>query len=138
MLYVILGECSMSFLAKALRASAAKALLPSVHPPCNNSFLSARQEISLNKKIALFATIFVANYLINTPAVAVNLGFSSTWTNAATPQLQAAKKKNKEGKGAGKIKFDKGSGETTKERDRRLTRECKGRPNAGACLGYAN
>ena len=29
------------------------------------------------------------------------------------------------------------SEETTAQRDRRLTRECKGRPNAGACLGYA-
>lgn len=29
------------------------------------------------------------------------------------------------------------SEETTSERDRRLTRECRGRPNAGACLGYA-
>lgn len=28
-------------------------------------------------------------------------------------------------------------GETQRERDRRLKRECKGRPNAGACLGYA-
>jgi hypothetical protein len=33
---------------------------------------------------------------------------------------------------------DSGSGETTAQRDRRLTRECKGRPNAGACLGYAH
>lgn len=24
------------------------------------------------------------------------------------------------------------------ERDKRLKRECKGRPNAGACLGYAS
>ncbi|WP_425333217.1 hypothetical protein [Acidovorax temperans] len=29
------------------------------------------------------------------------------------------------------------SEETSAQRDRRLTRECKGRPNAGACLGYA-
>ncbi len=29
------------------------------------------------------------------------------------------------------------SEESTAERDRRLYRECKGRPNAGACLGYA-
>lgn len=35
-----------------------------------------------------------------------------------------------------KVKFDKGSGETSKERDRRLERECRGRPNAGACLGF--
>jgi len=28
------------------------------------------------------------------------------------------------------------SGETTAERERRLYRECRGMPNAGACLGY--
>lgn len=27
--------------------------------------------------------------------------------------------------------------ETVAQRDKRLTRECRGRPNAGACLGYA-
>jgi hypothetical protein len=37
-----------------------------------------------------------------------------------------------------KPKLDKGYGETTKERDRRLLRECKGRPNAGACEGFAS
>lgn len=31
-----------------------------------------------------------------------------------------------------------GSAETTAERNRRLARECKGRPNAGACLGFAS
>lgn len=36
-----------------------------------------------------------------------------------------------------KPRFDAGSGETRAERDRRLTRECRGRPNAGACEGYA-
>lgn len=30
-----------------------------------------------------------------------------------------------------------GSAESAAERDRRLRRECRGRPNAGACLGYA-
>lgn len=29
-------------------------------------------------------------------------------------------------------------GESAAERDRRLLRECKGLPNAGACLGYAS
>ncbi|WP_294257726.1 hypothetical protein [uncultured Comamonas sp.] len=29
------------------------------------------------------------------------------------------------------------SEETTAERDRRLYRECQGRPNSGACAGYA-
>ncbi len=35
-------------------------------------------------------------------------------------------------------KPDKGQGETVPERERRLLRECKGRPNAGACEGYAS
>lgn len=30
------------------------------------------------------------------------------------------------------------SQESTKERERRLLRECKGRPNAGACSGYTS
>ena len=41
-------------------------------------------------------------------------------------------------KHATKLIFDPGSGETRAERERRLTRECRGRPNAGACLGYAS
>jgi len=31
-----------------------------------------------------------------------------------------------------------GSGETAAERSARLKRECKGRPNAGACTGYTH
>ncbi len=34
-----------------------------------------------------------------------------------------------------KIK-NQSSEETPAQRDKRLRRECKGRPNAGACLGY--
>jgi len=30
-----------------------------------------------------------------------------------------------------------GRGETRTQREKRLLRECRGRPNAGACLGYA-
>lgn len=46
---------------------------------------------------------------------------------------QVAKKHN-----AKKVKPSQNhSGETTAERERRLTRECRGMPNAGACLGYA-
>lgn len=30
------------------------------------------------------------------------------------------------------------SGEAVSTRERRLRRECKGRPNSGACAGYAN
>jgi uncharacterized membrane protein len=34
--------------------------------------------------------------------------------------------------------FYDSTGETKPERERRLLRECKGRPNAGACSGYAS
>ena len=46
----------------------------------------------------------------------------------ATPAVKKAKRP----------KPDKGKGETIPERDRRLLRECRGRPNAGACEGYAS
>ncbi len=42
-------------------------------------------------------------------------------------------------KPAGSVKFHKApSEESPAARARRLTRECKGRPNAGMCLGYAS
>ncbi|QDL38309.1 hypothetical protein [Rhodoferax sediminis] len=52
-------------------------------------------------------------------------------SGAQTTHASKAKK-------AGRIRFEKGSGETRAERDRRLQRECKGMPNAGACLGYGS
>lgn len=49
---------------------------------------------------------------------------------------QAATQPNKK-KGSLKIKHQRSpSEETSAERDRRLGKECKGAPNAGACLGY--
>ncbi len=40
---------------------------------------------------------------------------------------------------ASKTRYIKsGSEETRAERERRLKRECKGRPNAGMCLGFAS
>ena len=57
------------------------------------------------------------------------------------PTKTATKKKTKKAKAAstqaaGKAKFIPGSQETKKERSARLTRECKGEVNAGACTGY--
>lgn len=37
---------------------------------------------------------------------------------------------------ARKPPVDKGPAETRAERDKRLQRECRGKPNAGACEGY--
>lgn len=36
------------------------------------------------------------------------------------------------------VKFERTTDEQRRLEDRRMRRECKGRPNAGACLGYAS
>lgn len=54
--------------------------------------------------------------------------------NAGQRKHKAVKKQS------GKVKIQNtrsSSEETTAERDRRLYRECQGRPNSGACAGYA-
>ena len=53
--------------------------------------------------------------------------------NATEAAASAPAKK----KGSDKVKHQRSpSEESAAERDRRLYRECKGLPNAGACLGY--
>lgn len=65
----------------------------------------------------------------------------------AAPAAQAATAKKETAASAAPQKAKKSSlkiknhrsrsEETAQERDKRLTRECKGAPNAGGCLGYA-
>ena len=52
------------------------------------------------------------------------------------PKKKAKKPKTESGEKGSKAKFIPGSQETKKERSARLTRECKGEVNAGACTGY--
>ena len=55
------------------------------------------------------------------------------------PAKSKAKKTKTKAKSAGsKVKFISGSEETPAQRSARLTRECKGGVNAGACAGYTN
>ena len=56
-------------------------------------------------------------------------------TLMGTSPAFAAKKKAKSHRVA-KARQDNGSAEGTKDRERRLLRECRGRPNAGACEGF--
>jgi hypothetical protein len=59
---------------------------------------------------------------------------------ATVPGQGSAQKKKKAKTRTGKTPSaaqQGASGESTAQRDARLKRECKGRPNAGACLGYA-
>ena len=67
-----------------------------------------------------------------TPSAAVE-----TFTATTGAQKPAKGQKPKAAK-APKPATDKGSAEGKAERDKRLLRECRGRPNAGACEGYAS
>jgi hypothetical protein len=59
-----------------------------------------------------------------------------TFTATTGAEKPAKGQKSKPAKAA-KAPSDKGSAEGRAERDQRLLRECRGRPNAGACEGYA-
>jgi hypothetical protein len=66
----------------------------------------------------------------------------STTLGYATETFTATQGADKSVKGkkakAPKPPKDKSTGENIAQRDKRLLRECKGRPNAGACEGYSN
>ena len=59
----------------------------------------------------------------------------------AAPEAHAKKKTGAKAKGrtaTTSMAVQRSSSEESRsERERRLKRECRGRPNAGACLGYA-
>lgn len=60
-----------------------------------------------------------------------------TFTATTGAEKPAKAKKSTQAK-APKPPTDKGSAESKTERDKRLQRECRGRPNAGACEGHAS
>lgn len=58
---------------------------------------------------------------------------------AVSAQTQQGKNDDrKRGQVPGSVKFLPGSQESEATRTKRLKRECRGRPNAGACLGHAS
>ena len=61
-------------------------------------------------------------------APATEASDSTTTTSPPTSKAKKAK--------APKPPVDKGYGENRVERDKRLQRECRGKPNSGACEGY--
>jgi hypothetical protein len=99
------------------------------------------QRICPSFAIALF---LVASSAYSAPAAGLfsfqNPVFQATGGSKSADGSKAKKpkkeKKAKAKKGGG-VTFHDGSAESRSERDRRLMRECKGRPNAGLCEGYA-
>jgi hypothetical protein len=90
-------------------------------------------------------TIMKNRYSASTLAsVVLGLGLlaavPASWATDNFTAVTAADKPTKKPKQpkAPKPSTDKGSAESKPERDKRLIRECRGRPNAGACEGYAS
>ena len=90
-------------------------------------------------------THLVKTHLIKTAVTTVAMAYLLAFglpvqaSDVLNPPTKAAKHKNakKAGQSNGaNAKFIPGSAETKKERSARLTRECKGEVNAGACTGY--
>jgi hypothetical protein len=87
----------------------------------------------------MMSLVFSATFCLGTAAQA------GGWSGVAGAHWQAKQsepgsKKSVKSRSAKKSKssvtFHDGSAESRSERDRRLSRECKGRSNSGVCEGY--
>ncbi len=94
--------------------------------------------------IALFSIAMQADFARATPVfssqvLAAQANGTKNGSEAKKPKSEKKQKKEKKEKAkkGGGVTFHEGSAESRAERDRRLTRECRGRPNAGLCEGYA-
>jgi hypothetical protein len=88
--------------------------------------------------ILLAATLFFVAFRAD--SMPASLGFTPYSFSAqasGTKEGSKAKKPKKHKAKKGGVTFNDGSAESRGERDKRLMRECKGRPNSGACEGYA-
>lgn len=83
--------------------------------------LAAAQGAAASPQGAIFS---VAAYAPSISAKASN--------GTKKPKKPKAAKKSR----GGKVTFHEGSAESRAERDRRLSRECRGRSNSGVCEGY--
>lgn len=82
----------------------------------------------------LWAALQPAHAVLSVALTSPTLSAQADMPTAQKPKK--AKKARAAAKG-GHVVFYEGSGETRKERDARLKRECRGRPNSGVCEGYA-
>jgi hypothetical protein len=80
------------------------------------------------RRLAALLTIGLTVCLLTTPGT----------TDAKQPKRnKASTSESTKKKGVTKVTYQRSSSEESpSERDRRMYRECRGRHNAGACLGY--
>jgi hypothetical protein len=102
---------------------------------------SIAQRIRPGLMSALLFVAFCADSAVVAPAFSMkNLTFQAS-VSGQSDQVSKSKpskrQKNVKGKKGATATFYQGSAESRSERERRLLRECRGRPNSGACEGYA-
>jgi hypothetical protein len=79
--------------------------------------------------VAAYAYPAKDNYAFPSQFFAAKVADTTISSSVKKPKKVKAKK--------GGVTVLQGSAESRSERDRRLMRECRGRPNAGLCEGYA-
>lgn len=84
---------------------------------------------------ALTALLALWALLLAWPAAAAD---KKPAPGAESATEQGPRKAGKQASGNRSVVLPGGSGESPAARSARLRRECKGRPNAGACTGYTD
>lgn len=93
----------------------------------------------MNRIHAMLLCVLALGLCSPGPAAAASEGQPSTAPDGKKPKNSKEAKAGKQKKTAApKLTAPGGSSETPAERSARLKRECKGRPNAGACSGYTD
>jgi hypothetical protein len=91
--------------------------------------LWASAVLAVAASVAAVSTAQAATFSVAGRAIEIS---AKSENGSKKPRKTTAAKKSK----GGKISFHDGSAESRSERDRRLSRECKGRSNSGVCEGY--
>lgn len=88
-------------------------------------------------KWLLVCTLVNAGWGLGMLAMPAASSAADSFSAVTTADKPAKTKKPQQAKSP-KSPTDKGSAESKADRDKRLLRECRGRPNAGACEGFAS
>jgi hypothetical protein len=86
------------------------------------------------RSLRSYLAIFLTSMAMGVTAVSVT---ALTSASASAKEATAKKPKKAKSQRVSGVTFYEGSAETRIERERRLTRECRGRPNSGLCEGFA-
>lgn len=91
--------------------------------------LWASATLAIAASVVMASTAQATMFSVAGGAVQIN---AKSEAGSKKPRKTKAAKKSK----GGGVSFHDGSAESRSERDRRLSRECKGRSNSGVCEGY--